>query len=111
MEEIKKEEVLETATVEESTEEVAQAVVVEAEVKQEVKRPQRRAPKKKVCAFCVEKAVTIDYKDVNKLRRYITEKGKILPARQTNVCAKHQRDLAKAIKRARCAALLPFRAE
>jgi len=79
--------------------------------KQEAKRPMKRVAKKKVCAFCMEKATSIDYKDVNKLRRFITEKGKILPARQTFVCAKHQRELAKAIKRARCAALLPFRAE
>ncbi len=71
----------------------------------------KRVTKKKVCAFCMEKATSIDYKDVNKLKRFITEKGKILPARQTNVCAKHQRELAKAIKRARCAALLPFRAD
>lgn len=110
MEEIK-DVVVEATTETEAPVEAVQAVAVEAEVKQEVRRPQKRVAKKKVCAFCVEKATSIDYKDVNKLRRYITEKGKILPSRQTNVCAKHQRELAKAIKRARCAALLPFRAE
>ena len=110
MEELNNEEIQETTT-EAEVEEAVQAVVVDAEAKQEVKRVQKRVVKKKVCAFCAEKATSIDYKDVNKLRRYITEKGKILPARQTNVCAKHQRELAKAIKRARCAALLPFRAE
>ncbi len=110
MEELNNEEIQETTT-EAEVEEAVQAVVVDAEAKQEVKRVQKRVAKKKVCAFCAEKATSIDYKDVNKLRRYITEKGKILPARQTNVCAKHQRELAKAIKRARCAALLPFRAE
>ena len=67
--------------------------------------------KRKVCSFCVDKVETIDYKDVNKLRKYITEKGKILPSRQTGTCAKHQRALAKAIKRARVMGLLPFKGE
>lgn len=67
--------------------------------------------KRKVCSFCVDKVEVIDYKDVNKLRKFITEKGKILPSRQTGVCAKHQRALAKAIKRARVMGLLPFKGE
>ena len=67
--------------------------------------------KKKVCAFCVDKVETIDYKDASKLRKYMTEKGKILPSRQTGVCAKHQRELARAIKRARIMSILPFQAE
>lgn len=71
----------------------------------------RRAPKKKVCAFCVEKAESIDYKDVAKLKRYITEKGKIIPRRTSGTCAEHQRELSVAIKRARVMALLPFKAE
>ncbi len=71
----------------------------------------RRAPKKKVCAFCVEKAEEIDYKDVAKLKRYITEKGKIIPRRTSGMCAEHQRALSVAIKRARIMALLPFKAE
>lgn len=71
----------------------------------------RRAPKKKVCAFCVEKAEEIDYKDVAKLKRFITEKGKIIPRRTSGVCAEHQRALSTAIKRARVMALLPFKAE
>lgn len=75
------------------------------------KRPQRRMPKKKVCQFCVDKVEAIDYKDVAKLRRYITEKGKILPRRMSGVCAKHQRILATAIKRAREMALLPYVAD
>ena len=70
-----------------------------------------KQPKRKVCVFCAENVETIDYKDVNKLRKYITEKGKILPARQTGVCAKHQRELARAIKRARVMSLLPFKGE
>ncbi len=68
----------------------------------------RKPSKKKVCAFCVAGEKEIDYKDVAKLRKFITEKGKILPRRQTGVCSHHQRKLALAIKRARNVALLPF---
>ncbi len=75
------------------------------------KKPIRKAPRRKVCAFCIDKAQTIDYKDIAKLRKYITEKGKILPRRMTGVCAQHQRALASAIKRARIADLLPFKGE
>ncbi len=64
--------------------------------------------KKKVCQFCADKTETIDYKDVNKLGRYITERGKILPKRITGTCAVHQREVTRAIKRARIVALLPF---
>ncbi|MBO5927251.1 MAG: 30S ribosomal protein S18 [Clostridia bacterium] len=71
----------------------------------------KRAPRRKVCAFCQGKVETIDYKDVNTLKKYITEGGKILPRRMTGVCAKHQRVLAKAIKRARIVDLLPFKGE
>ena len=63
-------------------------------------RPPKRTPKKKVCVFCVEHIDYIDYKDAARLRRFITEKGKILPRRMSGVCAKHQRPLATAIKRA-----------
>ena len=66
--------------------------------------------KKKVCKFCIQK-LRIDYKDADTLRRFITERGKILPRRITGTCAKHQRALALAIKRARIIALLPFVAE
>jgi small subunit ribosomal protein S18 len=66
--------------------------------------------KKKVCKFCVQK-LKIDYKDADTLRRFITERGKILPRRITGTCAKHQRALAMAIKQARSIALLPFVAE
>jgi small subunit ribosomal protein S18 len=66
--------------------------------------------KKKVCKFCMQK-LKIDYKDPDTLRRFITERGKILPRRITGTCAKHQRALALAIKRARILALLPFVAE
>lgn len=71
----------------------------------------RRVKKKKVCSFCVDKVNDIDYKDVARLRKFITERGKILPRRITGNCAKHQRQLTVAIKRARNIALLPFTAE
>lgn len=69
-----------------------------------------RKPKKKVCSFCVDKVEAIDYKEVPKIRRYTTERGKILPRRISGNCAKHQRQLTVAIKRARNMALLPFTA-
>jgi len=64
--------------------------------------------KKKVCNFCIDNVEHIDYKDINNLKKYVTEKGKILPRRITGNCAKHQRQLTKAIKRARQVALLPY---
>ena len=67
-----------------------------------------RRAKRKVCNFCADKAVSIDYKDVAKLKKYISEKGKILPRRVTGTCAMHQRKLTTAIKRARIIALIPF---
>lgn len=68
-----------------------------------------RKGRKKVCAFCVDKAgAKIDYKDVAKLRKYISERGKIVPRRVTGTCAFHQREVTKAIKRARHLALLPY---
>lgn len=67
--------------------------------------------RRKVCGFCVEKITCIDYKNVTRLRRYITDRGKIIARRTSGNCAKHQRQLAKAIKRARHLALLPFVAE
>lgn len=67
--------------------------------------------RKKVCQFCADKTETIDYKDVEKLKRYVTERGKILPKRITGTCAIHQREVTKAIKRARIVALLPYVAD
>ncbi|MCI2061563.1 MAG: 30S ribosomal protein S18 [Eubacteriaceae bacterium] len=64
--------------------------------------------KKKVCQFCADKDAKIDYKDVETLKRFITERGKILPKRITGTCAVHQREVTKAIKRARTVALLPY---
>ena len=67
-----------------------------------------RRPRRKVCQFCADKTEIIDYKDVAKLRKFISERGKIQPRRMTGTCAKHQRELATAIKRARTIALLPY---
>ena len=76
-----------------------------------VRRPRGRKPRRKVCQFCVEKVQHIDYKDVGRLRRFTSERGKILPRRMTGTCAKHQRQLSTAIKRARTIALLPYVSE
>ena len=71
-------------------------------------RGARYVPKRRVCHFCSEGVEAIDYKDPAKLRRYISDRGKIEPRRRTGTCAKHQRALARAIKRARHLALLPY---
>ena len=77
--------------------------------KEKIERsPRARRPKRNSCAFCVDKVDYIDYKDVAKLRRYVTERAKILPRRISGCCAKHQRQLTVAIKRARYIALLPY---
>src|SRR5438552_887553 len=70
-----------------------------------------RRPRRKVCSFCVEKVQRIDYKDVGRIRRYISERGKIDPRRKSGTCAKHQRMLTAALKRARFMALLPYTAD
>ena len=70
-------------------------------------RPQRRG-RKKVCSFCVDRIDHIDYKDVPRLRKYLSERAKIIPRRVTGTCAAHQRELTVAIKRARHVALLPY---
>jgi small subunit ribosomal protein S18 len=79
-------------------------------------RPRRQTrrrwkPRRKVCAFCLDKNRTIDYKDISMSRRFLTERGKIKSRRKTGTCAKHQRRLATAVKRARHLSLLPFTAE
>ena len=76
-----------------------------------VRRPRGRKPRRKVCQFCVEKVQHIDYKDVARLRRFTSERGKILPRRMTGTCAKHQRQLSTAIRRARTIALMPYVSE
>ena len=70
-------------------------------------RMQKR-PRKKMCSFCVDRVKEIDYKDVARLRKYVSERAKIVPRRVTGTCAKHQRELTTAIKRARVVALLPY---
>ena len=75
------------------------------------RRSKARRPRRRVCSFCVDKVEQIDYKEVDRLRRFLTERGKILPRRVSGCCAKHQRKLTQAIKRARIVALLPFTTE
>ncbi|MDQ2085138.1 30S ribosomal protein S18 [Herbivorax sp. ANBcel31] len=75
-------------------------------------RPMRgRRAKRKICAFCVDKVTDIEYKDIAKLRKFLSERGKILPRRISGNCAKHQREMTRAIKRARHIALLPYTSE
>ena len=76
-----------------------------------MRRDRGRKPRRKVCVFSADHIDQIDYKDVAKLRRFTTERGKILPRRISGTCAKHQRKLTTSIKRARAIALLPFTAE
>lgn len=92
----------------EEIKEVVEAPVAAAEETKAPVKKFKKTAKRKVCSFCVDHAHEVDYKDVAKLRRYITEKGKILPRRQTGTCAEHQRALTVAIKRAREMALLPY---
>ena len=76
-----------------------------------MRREKGRRGRRKVCSFCVDQVEHIAYKDVPRLRRYTSERGKILPRRISGNCAKHQRQLTLAVKRARMVALLPFTAE
>ena len=71
-------------------------------------RPQRRKARRKVCQFCAERVEVIDYKDISRLRKFISERAKILPRRVTGTCSRHQRAVTIAIKRARQVALLPY---
>ncbi|MGE5590259.1 MAG: 30S ribosomal protein S18 [Bacillota bacterium] len=73
-----------------------------------MRRERGRRPKKRVCSFCVDRVESIDYKEIGKLKRYTSERGKILPRRTSGNCARHQRQLTTAIKRARTVALMPF---
>ena len=109
-----------TVTTEEVVEQPAAAEEATAEAPAENSAPRaerKPAPRannrrrKKVCIFCADKNAVIDYKDVNKLKRYVSERGKILPRRITGNCAKHQRALTVAIKRARHVSLMPYTVE
>ena len=71
----------------------------------------RRFGRRKVCKFCVDKIVAVDYKDVKRLRTFVTERGKIIPRRISGSCARHQRQLTTSLKRVRTVALIPFAAE
>ena len=99
---------------EETTATVNAAPETEAKKPERTERPERpmrnaRRGRKKVCSFCVDKqGSTIDYKDIAKLRKYVSERSKILPRRVTGTCTRHQRELTVAIKRARHLALLPY---
>ncbi|MBI5578117.1 MAG: 30S ribosomal protein S18 [Deltaproteobacteria bacterium] len=73
-----------------------------------VKRKKRVFHRRKVCRFCADASIVIDYKDAKMLRYFVTERGKIIPKRISGCCAKHQRSLTHAVKRARTIALLPF---
>lgn len=70
--------------------------------------PKFRRTRKKVCALCANKDLVLDYKNADQLKKFINEKGKILPRRATGACAKHQRDITQAVKRARHIAILPY---
>lgn len=76
-----------------------------------IKKDRVRRPRRKICQGCVDHIESVDYKDLVMLRRFISERGKILPRRVTGICAKHQRKINLAIKRARAIALLPFSAD
>ena len=82
-----------------------------ASTKKRTSAKKERRPKRKICNFCADKVNDINYKDTTRLRKYISERGKILPRRISGNCAKHQRGLTVAVKRARIIALLPFVAE
>ena len=84
---------------------------MERDSRERFDRPMRDKRRRKVCQFCVDKISHIDYKDIGKLRKFTSDRGKILPRRMTGTCAMHQRELTIAIKRARHIAMLPFSAE
>ena len=86
----------------------APAAAAPAERTERAPRDFKRKPRKKVCQFCADPNCTIDYKDVAKLRKFMSERGKILPRRVTSTCAMHQREVTAAIKKAREIALLPY---
>lgn len=111
------EQVLEQAPVEEAVAEAtspAETTAAPAEARADAREPREGRPqvrgkrRKKVCIFCADKITAIDYKDIPRLRKNLSERAKILPRRVTGTCAMHQRQLTLAIKRARHVALLPY---
>lgn len=103
-----KEEVDESSQEKKETEPSVEIEDTAPKVRTDTFRQKRTYFRKKVCKLCLKKAQSVDYKDVELLKRFITERGKILPRRITGTCARHQRMLSRAIKRARMIALLPF---
>lgn len=85
--------------------------MIRRELKKKKTGSRKRIFKKKSCPLCAEKGVVVDYKDTERLSKFITEKGKIIPRRISGACSKHQRHVARAIRRSRHAALMPFQAE
>lgn len=75
---------------------------------EKMEKARARKPRRKVCVFCADRVEFIDYKDIARLRKFVSERAKILPRRATGTCAKHQRELTSAIKRARQIALIPY---
>ena len=92
------------------SEEENKEVMKDAVEEKFTKKPKRQG-KKKVCMFCADRSKKIDYKDALTLKRFVTEKGKIVPRRQTGTCSMHQREITTAVKRARNMAILPFKGE
>lgn len=84
---------------------------MEHETRERPERPARDRRRRKVCQFCVDKVEHIDYKDTARLRKYVSDRAKILPRRMTGTCAMHQRQLTEAVKRARHVALMPYTAD
>ena len=99
---------MDTEKTEVVVEETASATERTEAAPQRAPQRQNRNRRKKVCAFCADKIGHIDYKDTARLRKYVTERAKILPRRITGTCAHHQNELTKAIKRARFMALMPY---
>ena len=100
-----------TVVAAQATETTAAPAEQRSERPERPQRPMNRQRRRKVCAFCTERDAVIDYKDAARLRKYVSERGKILPRRMTGTCARHQHDLTIAVKRARQVALLPYVAD
>jgi small subunit ribosomal protein S18 len=83
-------------------------MIIEKDKKASDKKRKRTFLRRKVCVFCMEKGLTMDYKNPFLLKKFVTERGRIVPRRISGICGKHQKDLAKTIKRARHCALMPY---
>ena len=99
---------MDTEKMEVVAEETAPAAERTESAPQRMARPNNRNRRKKVCAFCADNVDYIDYKDTQRLRKFVSERAKILPRRITGTCAKHQRELTEAVKRARHIAVIPY---